>query len=89
MKSWIAEIVDEELLSDLYMHESNRDFIERVCSLCLDEIEGKRAFAPKGFGYDVIEEIEQEVTEVFRVRTYGYFNLLDYRKNQLKRRIGC
>lgn len=87
MKSWIAEIVDEELLSDLYMHETSKEFIERVCSICLDEIESKKGYSPKGFGYDVIEEIELEVIEVFRVKTYGFYNLQEFRQKNLKKRI--
>ncbi len=87
MKSWIAEIVDEELLSDLYMHETGKEFIERVCTICLDKIETQKGYTPNGYGYDVIEEIEQQVIEVFRVKTYGYYNLRDFRQKHLKKRI--
>ncbi|MBY0555333.1 hypothetical protein K2P97_12445 [bacterium] len=87
MKSWIADIVDEELLSQMYLHESNSDFIERVCSLCLDEIESRRGYAPAGYGADVIEEIENQVTEIFRVKIYGFYNLQEYRKHQLKKQF--
>lgn len=87
MKTNIAELIDEELLSDLYLNETNEQFIARICDLCLDEIEQNKGFAPSGFGKDVVEEIELEVTEIFRMKTYGYYNLLDYRKSQLKKRI--
>lgn len=87
MKSWIADLVDEELLSHLYLNESNKEFIERVCSICLDEIENNKGYAPTGFGDDVIDEIEQEVTEVFKIKTYGFYNLQAYRKHHLKKRV--
>ncbi len=88
MKSWIAEIIDEELLSHLYLHETNAEFIERICSLCLDEIESRKGFSPKGFGDDVIAEIEDQVVEIFRVKTYGHYNLQSFRKTNLKKRVG-
>ncbi len=87
MKSWIADIVDEELLSHLYLRETNSEFIERVCSICLDEIECRRGYSPTGYGADVIEEIENQVTEIFRVKIYGHFNIQEYRKLQLKKRV--
>ena len=87
MKSCIAELIDEEILSHLYQHETNEQFIERICRLCIDEIQNNKGFAPNGFGADVVDEIEMEVTEVFRVKTYGYFNIQDYRQQQLKKRI--
>lgn len=87
MKSCIAELIDEEILSHLHQHETNAQFIERICQLCLDEIESSKGFSPRGFGADVIDEIELEVTEVFRMKTYGYFNLQDYRQKHLKKRI--
>ena len=88
MKTWIADIVDEELCSQLYLHESNNDFIERVCGICLSEIENAKGYSPAGYGADVMSEIERQVTEVFRVKTYGHYNLQAYRKSQLKLRVG-
>jgi len=87
MKTWIAEIVDEELFSQLYLNETDTAFIERVCGICLTEIESAKGYTPAGFGADVISEIERQVVEVFRIRTYGHFNLQAYRKNQLKKRV--
>ena len=88
MKSYIAELMDEEILSHLHGVETNEEFIQRICTLCLDEIESTKGFSPRGYGADVIEEIELEVAEVFRMKTYGFFNLQDYRKKHLKKRIG-
>ncbi len=88
MKTWIADLIDEELLSPTISHETNAEFIDRICSLCLDEIEIKKGYSPQGFGASVIEEIEAEVTEVFRMKTYGFYNLSMYRQHHLKRRVG-
>lgn len=88
MKTWIADIVDEELFSQLYLHESNDEFVERVCGICITEIEGAKGYSPAGFGAEVLSEIERQVVEVFKIKTYGYYNLQDYRKSQLRMRIG-
>lgn len=87
MKSWIAELVDEELYSQQHLHETSEQFVERVCMLCLDEIEINKGFAPTGFGEDVVNEIELEVTEVLKIKTYGFYSLQEYRKSQLRKRI--
>lgn len=88
MKTWIADIVDEELFSQLYLHETNGEFIERVCGICLSEIENAKGYSPAGYGADVMSEIEHQVTEVFRIKIYGHFNLQAYRKSQIIKRVG-
>jgi len=87
MKTWIAEIVDEELFSQMYLNETDSDFINRVCEICLTEIESAKGYTPAGFGADVISEIERQVIEVFKIKTYGHYNLQAYRKNQIKKRV--
>ena len=87
MKTWIANLIDEELISQTINDETNQEFIERVCALCLDEIELQKGYAPQGFGESVIEEIEAEVTEVFRMKTYGFYSLAVYRQFHLKKRM--
>lgn len=86
MKSLIAALIEEELISQTFFYETDQQFIERICALCLDEIESAKGFAPYGFGRDVIEEIELEVKEVFRIKTYGHYNLNEYRKKIIKDR---
>lgn len=83
----IVEIMEEELLPPNITVESNFEFIQRVCALCLDELENSKTFSPMGFGEDVINEIELAVVEVFKVKTYGYYNLGAYRQAQLKKRV--
>lgn len=87
MKSWIADIVDEELVSQLFFYESNDDFIQRVCEICITEIENAKGYSPAGYGADVLAEIERQVTEVFKIKTYGHYNLQEYRKSLLLKRV--
>ena len=87
MKTLIANIIDEELLPSYCLEESNLDFIQRICMLCIEEIESNKGFSPVGFGDDVVQEIEIAVTEVFKMKTYGFYNLATYRKEKLKERV--
>lgn len=84
MKYLIAHLIDEEIMSTTNLGESNQDFIDRICDLILQEIAEMKAYAPAGFGYEVVDEIEQEVTEIFRKKTYGHYNLTSYRLSILK-----
>jgi len=85
MKTWIADIIDEELLPQRKTNESNAEFIQRICSICLIELENEKRFSPMGFGESVIDEIEEEVKEVFRIKTYGHYNIESYRLSLLKK----
>lgn len=87
MKTLIAAIIDEELLQQCLADETNFEFIQRVCGLCLDELELGKGFSPLGFGEDVVNEIELAVTEVFKMKTYGFYNLSAFRNAQLKKRV--
>jgi hypothetical protein len=88
MKTMIAHLIEEELHQSHLSDETNQEFIQRICAMCLDEIEaGGKAYSPMGFGEDVINEIELAVTEVFKMRIYGHYNLKAYRKAYLMKRI--
>ncbi len=87
MKTLISQLIDEEILAQNISNETSFEFIQRICSLCLDEIETQKGYSPLGFGDDVVDEIEQEVTELFRIKTYGFYNLAEYRKFNLKKRV--
>ncbi len=87
MKTLIAHLIEEELLLSHIIDESNSEFIEKICAMCLDELELNKGYSPLGFGEDVVNEIELAVTEVFKMKTYGFYNLSAYRKEHLKKRV--
>ncbi len=87
MKTWIADLIEEELLPAKIVEETNTEFIQKICAMCLDELELAKAFSPLGFGDDVVNEIEIAVTEVFKIKTYGYYNINAYRAELLKKRV--
>ena len=86
MKTELAKIIDAELNSYTYPNESNSDFIKRVCKIYLTFIQQQKRYTAQALLEGVVEEIEFEAIEIFRVKTYGHYNLASYRRsrNQLR-----
>ncbi len=80
MKSTIAHLIDEEILNSHFLLESDTDFIQRICNHISQEISYLKKLAPSEHNQEILEEIEDQVLEVFKIKTYGYLNLQHYRK---------
>ena len=64
--------------------ESEREFIHKVVGTYLLFL-SRAGNIPQGHLQDVIEDLEAEVLEMYRKKTYGSYNLKDYRENLKKR----
>ncbi len=80
MKSMIANLIDEEIFNSHYILESDAEFIQIICIHIFQEISFLRKLTPSEHHQEILEEIEDQVLEVFKVKTYGYLNLQQYRK---------
>jgi len=60
--------------------ESSKEFIQKVVGTYLVFL-SRSGDIPAGHLQDIIEDLEAEVLEMFRKKTYGYYNLKDYRQN--------
>ncbi|MFZ3229782.1 MAG: hypothetical protein WA160_06230 [Pseudobdellovibrio sp.] len=87
MKTEIVKIIDAELKSHLCSKETDEEFIDRVCRIYLTLVYGQKGFATSEFFPEVLEEVEFEATEVFRIKIYGHFNLASYRLSLLERKV--
>ncbi len=87
MKSQIAKIMDVELLSPRLQSETSQELIQRVCFLYVAELEKNKSFSVLHFEASVIEEIEHEVLEVYRIKTYGYLSLAHFRLVRLNGKV--
>ena len=87
MKSQIAKIMDVELLTPRLQSETSQELIQRVCFLYVAELERSNSFSIPQFEASVIEEIEQEVIEVYRIKTYGFLSLAHYRSVRLNGKV--
>jgi hypothetical protein len=60
--------------------ESSREFIQKVVGAYLVLIT-RGGNIPEGHLETIIEDLEAEVLEMFRKKTYGYYNLKEYRQS--------
>lgn len=82
MKTEIAKIIEAELNSHLFPNESNSDFIQRVCRIYMTTVHLQKGYTTQALLKDVMEEIEFEAMEIFRIKTYGHYNLASYRRSR-------
>ena len=80
MKSMIANLIDEEIFNSNYITESDADFMQRICNHIFEEMSYLQKLAPSEHNQEILEEIEDQVLEVYKIKTYGYLNLQHYRK---------
>jgi hypothetical protein len=81
MRNLISQLMDEELLNSLHISETTSEFIERIYHLLMEEILFLKKVSASSFTQDIREEILKEVTEVYRMKTYGYYNLTCFKKS--------
>lgn len=75
----IQQIIEEEIKSTHNLSETADQFIERVTQLFVEEFHHLKKYAPLGLYVEVIEEVQQEVLNMYRVKTYGHYSLQSYR----------
>jgi hypothetical protein len=84
MKLLIAQIIEEEIQNSLHQSESTADFITRVHQQLMEEFNHLQHYAPLEISAEIKEEIICAVTEVFRTKTYGYYDLKSYKRSLYK-----
>lgn len=80
MKLMIANLIDEEIFNSNYLLESEEDFIKRICQHIYQEVSYLKKITPTDYNQEVAHEIEDQVLEVLRIKTYGHSSLQQYRK---------
>lgn len=71
----IAHLIDEEIFNSNHLLETDDEFIQRICNHIFQEVTHL-----KKMNDEVFEELEDQVLEVFKIKTYGYLSLQHYRK---------
>ncbi len=84
MKSMIVQIIEEEIKSTQNIAETADQFIDRICNLTMEELIHLKMYTPLGLDIAVKEEIQHEVLEIYRIKTYGYLSLQSYRLAQIQ-----
>ena len=85
MKKMILQIIEEEIKATHNLSETADQFVERVTQLFVEEFQHLKMYAPLGLDVEVIEEVQQEVLDLYRIKTYGHYSLQSYRLSMLQR----
>jgi len=85
MKLLIAQIIEEEIQNSLFQTETTSEFIERIHHQLMQEFNHLKNYAPLEISGEIKEEIIFAVTEVYRMKTYGYYDLHSYKRSLCKK----
>jgi hypothetical protein len=85
MKTMILQIIEEEIKATHNLTETADQFVERVTQLFIEEFKHLKMYAPMGLDVEVIEEIQQEVLDMYRIKTYGHYSLQSYRLSLIQK----
>lgn len=81
-KDALYKIFISQLEECINIREKSQDLIRRVAQLYLLQLT-KTATIPLEHRASVHEDIEQEVVEMYRKKTYGHLTLEDYRRTKV------
>lgn len=81
----ILQIIEEEIKATHNLSETADQFVERVTQLFVEEFQHLKMYAPLGLDVEVIEEVQQEVLDMYRIKTYGHYSLQSYRLSMLQK----
>jgi hypothetical protein len=85
MKTMILQIIEEEIKATHNLTETADQFVERVTQLFIEEFKHLKMYAPMGLDVEVIEEIQQEVLDMYSIKTYGHYSLQSYRLSLIQK----
>lgn len=81
----LINLMEAQLKEISNIKESSQDFINKVTHLYSIQVLNQ-GHIPSAFIEDVMEEVQTEVLEVFRKKTYGFLTLEEYRRNKIQKK---
>lgn len=79
----LLKIVETQLKETVNLRERTPDFIRKVVHLYTLQLM-KVGTIPLEFMDDVLTDIEAEVVEIYRKKTYGFLTLEEYRRHKFR-----
>lgn len=76
----LYSIFEHHLFNALVEDESSDEFLKRVVEDYLTQLRNRHAVIPREHYASVEADLKEEVLEMLRKKTYGYFNLAAFRK---------
>lgn len=83
-KDELYEIFQTQLHEENSVHGTAQELIRGVAQMYTFNLMQK-AHLPRHFFEDVLQDIESEVLEMYRKKTYGHVSLQDYRDQKSKK----
>lgn len=77
----LVTLIETQLKEFSNIQESSQDFINKVTHLYSLQVLST-GHIPQVFVEDVLHEVQTEVLEVFRKKTYGFLTLEEYRRHK-------
>lgn len=81
----LLKIVETQLKETSNLKEKAPNFVNKVVHLYTLQLM-KAGNIPINFLEDVIADIEAEVVEIYRKKTYGFLSLEDYRRHKFRQK---
>lgn len=88
MKSTIAHLIDEEILNSKFPNETETEFIFRIFAQITEELSYIQKFTNSRYFDEICDEIEDQILEVYRIKTYGHRCLKTYKQFKLSKIAG-
>jgi hypothetical protein len=76
----LYEVFESQLASPELSSESFEQFVGRVVETYMTELSGRGYYIPATARESIREELQDEVTEMTRKKTYGFLTLEEFRK---------
>lgn len=77
----LYSIFEQNLFNALVEDETTAEFLHRVVKDYLSQLAATGTIVPKEHVESVEDDLREEVLEMLRKKTYGYFNLSEFRKH--------
>lgn len=81
----LIKLIETQLCETSNMKEKVPDFVNKIVHIYTLQLM-KVGNIPLDFMEDVITDIESEVIEIFRKKTYGFLTLEDYRRHKYRQK---
>jgi hypothetical protein len=77
----LLKIVETQLQETKNMREKSADFVNRIVMIYALQLM-KQGNIPMDYMEEVLEDLEAEVIEIYRKKTYGFLTLEEYRRHK-------
>ncbi|HWU44863.1 MAG TPA: hypothetical protein VN132_15530 [Bdellovibrio sp.] len=84
-KDILVQMVTTQLKETVNMREKTSEFIRRIVDLYTLQLM-QQGHIPANYFAEITSDIETEVIEIFRKKTYGYLTLEEYRRHSCRQK---